>query len=194
MYPAKAEHIITDLLTNRLSPELTYHNLHHTKSVVNAANELARLEGITNSNDLFILLTAAWFHDCGYVNTYEKHEEESCRIAMELLPDAGYNQEQIHIICSLIMKTHVPQMPETILEKILCDADLDYLGKDDFVKEGANLYSEWKSRGRVQDESEFNRIQIGFLEKHRYWTSTAQRLREPVKSDHLRRLKEVCEL
>lgn len=194
MYPARAEHIITDLLTNRLSPELTYHNLHHTRNVVNAANELARLEGITNSNDLFILLTAAWFHDCGYVNTYDKHEEESCRIAMELLPDAGYNQEQIHIICSLIMKTHVPQMPETLLEKILCDADLDYLGKEEFFKEGSNLFTEWKSRGRVQDEADFNRIQIRFLEKHTYWTSTAQRLREPVKSDHLRKLKEVCEL
>jgi uncharacterized protein len=193
MYPEKAEQIITELLTTQLSSDLLYHNLDHTRSVVHSSMELAGMEGVSNSEELFLLLTAAWFHDCGYVNTYESHEEESCRIAMKLLPDAGYTKEQLDIICSMIMKTHVPQQPVTKLEMILCDADLDYLGKNDFSRLGNSLFREWMIKGRVKDENEFNKIQIHFLEGHRYWTSTAQMLRQPVKEKHLQHLKMLCE-
>jgi uncharacterized protein len=191
MYPEKAEKIITELLTARLSPDLFYHNLSHTKSVVSAALEIAAEEGIKNTDDLFLLATAAWFHDAGYINTYEKHEEESCRLAMELLPDAGYSQGQIHAICTLIMKTHVPQQPETLLEKILCDADLDYLGRNEFASLGADLLMEWKVRGKVNDEMQFNKMQIGFLEGHHYWTKSSQLNREPVKAMHLQKLRKM---
>lgn len=191
MYPEKAEKIVTELLSARLSPDLFYHNLYHTKSVVAAALEIASDEGINNGDELYLLATAAWFHDAGYINVYEKHEEESCRLAMEYLPNAGYTQEQIHAVCTLIMKTHVPQLPETLLEKILCDADLDYLGRNEFTHLGAELMREWQVRGKVSDESEFNKMQIKFLENHQYWTNTARKKREPVKAKHLQRLREM---
>jgi uncharacterized protein len=193
MYPEKAEKIITELLTNGLSSDLFYHNLYHTNSVVSAALEIAAQEGITDDEDLFLLATAAWFHDSGYISVYERHEEESCRLAMEILPSAGYNQEQIHIVCSMIMKTHMPQQPVTALEMILCDADLDYLGRSEFYDRGVDLFREWKRRGKVNDENEFNRMQIRFLESHRYFTKSSRALREPVKAAHLQKLKELCE-
>jgi uncharacterized protein len=193
MYPEKAEKIITELLTARLSPDLFYHNLYHTKSVVSAALEIASEEGIKDEQDLFLLATAAWFHDAGYINVYEKHEEESCKLAMELLPAAGYTQDQIHTVCTLIMKTHVPQLPETLLEKILCDADLDYLGRSEFSRMGSCLMEEWKVRGKVNNASQFNKMQIGFLEKHRFWTKTSQTKREPLKAQHLQKLREMSD-
>jgi uncharacterized protein len=190
----KVEIIATGLLLKSLSPDLYYHNLVHTKNVVSAALELAASEGITNEADLTFLLTAAWFHDVGYVVGYEHHERESCKMARELLPQAGFNKQQIDIVCKLIMKTHVPQEPETILEKILCDADLDYLGQPEFTRLGKDLFKEWQAKGRVNDEQEFNLLQINFLQKHKYWTLTSQRLREPVKQQHLQTLKMLCEL
>lgn len=193
MYPEKAEEIITELLSTRLSPNLFYHNLYHTKGVVSAALELAALEGITDSEELYLLATAAWFHDAGYVNTYEHHEEESCKLAMSLLPAAGYSQEQIHRICTLIMKTHVPQLPETLLEKIICDADLDYLGRNEFPRVSKELFREWKARDKVTEEAEFNKMQISFLSAHKYWTNSSRRLREPVKAAHLQKLKEIID-
>ena len=158
----RAEEFISNLLSNELTSELYYHNYSHTKAVVKASQELASAEGV-NGHDLLLLKTAAWFHDCGYVNIYEHHEEESCRIAKGALPDFGYSEEEIEIICNMIMKTRVPQLPETILEKILCDADLDYLGQNEFTERGKDLYLEWKRMGKVSDEKEFNRMQIHFL-------------------------------
>ena len=190
----KVEKIVTDLLENRLSSDLYYHNLSHTKNVVSAALELAASEGITEEEDLIYLSTAAWFHDVGYVVGYEHHERESSKLAREMLPHAGFSESQIDVVCKMIMKTHVPQEPESKLEKILCDADLDYLGRPDFPDLGLDLFREWQAKGRVTDRQEFNLLQIGFLQTHKYWTLTSQQLREPIKQQHLQGLKMLCEL
>jgi uncharacterized protein len=187
----KAEQYIQDLLINQLSDKLFYHNYQHTMEVTSSAMQIAAAENITDAHSLSLLKTAALFHDCGYVKTYEQHEEAGCEIAKISLPGFEYNNNEIETICSIIMKTRIPQMPVSILEKILCDADLDYLGMDVFDEKGKLLFMEWQEKGKTTDLDEFNKIQISFLQNHHYWTASSRQRREPVKQEHLSRLKSI---
>ena len=185
----QATEFITELLQNRLSDLMYYHDYHHTNNVLNAATELAAEENVVDEHELLLLKTAALFHDAGYLYTYENHEEESCRIVREHLPDFGYSVNDIEMICGLIMKTKMPQSPETLLEKILCDADLDYLGSDDFEINGQKLFKEWTAMGKLSNKEEWDKAQIKFLESHSYWTKSAGEKRDQKKLEHLRKLK-----
>ncbi len=188
----KASHYIQEVLKTQLSPLLFYHSYDHTMGVLKAAVEIANNENIQSEEDLILLKTAALYHDCGFINAYENHTEEAaCVIVNEVLPGFGYNRAQIEIICQLIMKTKMPQQPETHLEKILCDADLSYLGHDNFVKIGNKLFQELNAMGKSIDEKEWNIMQIDFLQTHHYWTATAISNREKIKAEHLKRLQEM---
>lgn len=183
-----AEKFITELLQSKLSPLLFYHDYFHTMDVLKACIAIANEEHITDENELTLLKTAALFHDCGFVNAYHQHEEEGCRIAREQLPSFGYTNEQIEKICMLIMATKTPQDPKTLLEKILCDADLSYLGTNEFERQGKKLYKEWKERGKLQTEKEWNELQIKFLQSHHYWTASAVLRLKKKKEEHLKKL------
>lgn len=186
----EAEIFLTALLQSELPDAISYHDFSHTKSVINAAEEIAHAENISDKNEINLLKTAALFHDCGFVNTYIGHEEEGCAMAKKLLPGFGYSEEQIETVCSLIMVTKVPQQPKTILEKILCDADLFYLGSDSYSMIAQKLYDEWNAHGKVISEKEWHQMQIHFLESHHYWTRSASEKRDAKKTDNLRKLRE----
>ncbi len=187
----KAEKFILDLLQSKLPENLHYHKVSHTLDVVNSSTEIAIEENIVDPTDLILLRTAALYHDCGFINVYEDHEEEGCRITREILPMFSYNADQIEIICEMIMKTKIPQRPATHLEKILCDADLDHLGKEDFEIIGRQLISERRAHGFQGDENAWNEIQISFLESHTFWTESSRRKGNQKKSEHLMRLKNL---
>ena len=185
----EVEDFILQKLRFELSENLYYHGLHHTLDVVEAAECIAKAEGISDEQTLTILRTAALFHDAGFSTAYEHHEAESCRLAREYLPRFGYEPEQIQVICGMIEATKIPQSPKNLLEEIICDADLDYLGRDDFESIADSLYRELKARDLVADVQAWDTKQIQFLENHRYRTATAQATRQPVKQLHLQRLK-----
>jgi uncharacterized protein len=182
---------ITGELRARLDPTLYYHGFHHTLDVTNAALRLAEAEGIRDRESLQLLETAALFHDSGFLNTYQGHELEGCTMARNVLPDFDFSENQVAIVCGMIMATRIPQEPKTHLEKIIGDADLDYLGRDDFEQVAATLFKELKVRGLVSDITAWNQVQIRFLETHQYWTVTAQNWRNAAKQQHLDNLKGV---
>jgi len=184
----KAEKYISDLLQSELPGSLFYHNYDHTLEVLNAVIEIAREEHI-EGEDLLLLKTAALFHDSGFINAYYGHEEEGCKIARSRLPLFDYSDVQIEKICGLIMATKTPQNPQTHLEKILCDADLYYLGTDSFTETAKKLFREWLERGKINSEEEWQRMQIEFLESHHYRTRSAIANREKKKAEHLQNLK-----
>lgn len=190
MEVAVAERFVLDLLSSRLSETLYYHGMHHTLDVERAALILAKEEGIEDAASLNLLKTAALFHDSGFINTYKDHEEEGCRIARKQLPLFSYSKEQIDVICGMIMATRIPQSPQNQLEMIICDADLDYLGRDDFDLIADTLFKELEVRQLVTDIDNWNQIQIKFLEAHRYHTKAAQQKREAIKQQHLNKLRQ----
>lgn len=184
----KAEEYIITQLGLRLSETLYYHGLHHVEDVTDAAMNLAGQEGITDKQSLQLLRTAALYHDCGFMNTYQNHEEEGCRIVREVLPDFGFSEAEIISVCGMIMATKIPQNPQNQLEQIICDADLDYLGRDDFEPIAETLLQELKVRQIVADRHSWNQIQVKFLTTHHYWTRSATEQRTLKKAVHLEKL------
>lgn len=185
---AKAEDYVIKLLKEKLSPHLHYHSLAHTFDVVSAAERLALAEGITDEN-LFLLKSAALFHDAGFVEQYKHNEPIGARMAGEILPNYGYSPEQIKQIQELIYVTAIPHKPKSLLEEIMCDADLDYLGRPDFFQIGDRLRRELRENGELDSDRKWDELQISFLSQHRYFTKTAIETRRPLKQQHLERVK-----
>lgn len=186
-----AKKFILQKLRNELSDKLYYHGLHHTLDVLLVAKQLCDSEGILG-NEKKLVQTAALFHDCGFVkNIHNGHEAEGCKIARQYLPEFAYSLPEIDTICSMIMATKIPQTPNNLLEKIICDADLDYLGRPDFYTIGRTLYHELGAYHLIDDEKTWNRLQVSFLSNHQFFTKTNKEHRESVKIKYLMELKDL---
>lgn len=177
--------LILDKLKNELPEHLHYHSVYHTLDVYNAAINIAEKEGLTAA-DLKLLLIAAIYHDAGYLIEDKKHEKHSCEIARKYLPEFQYSKEHIDIICDIIMATKLPHKPQSHLQEIICDADLDYLGRTDFFIIGDKLYHEMLAIGTLKNREEWDRLQVEFLEQHRFFTSTSIKLRKAEKEKNLK--------
>ena len=188
---AAAKKFIVSKLRTELTPKLYYHSPEHTIDVYNATLRLAKLEKISG-HDLLLLKTAALYHDAGLIKRYKEHEDASVQIAIETLPEFGYSSEDIEIICRLIASTCLPQAAESKIEKILCDADLDYLGRDDFFMIAHKLRYEWEELGFLHSTlKEWYQIQIDFLGEHHYYTPSANDLRYNGKIKNLLEIKDL---
>ncbi|WP_028298058.1 HD domain-containing protein [Olivibacter sitiensis] len=180
--------IILKKLKEELPEHLSYHSVAHVKDVVAATEKIAQAENITESQ-LTLLKTAALFHDSGFLYGSKNHEEKSCEVAQEYLPSYGYTQDDIDRIKGMIMATKIPQSPKNHLEEILADADLDYLGRDDFFTIGNRLYNELAIFGIVTSDRAWNLLQEKFLESHHYFTQTAIANRSEKKQKNLELIK-----
>jgi len=168
----KAYSYLTGKLQRELPQSITYHNLNHTKNVIEAAITIAHDQNITG-DEATMLKTAALFHDAGFLISSSDHETHSCQLAQQHLPGFGYDEIQRAYICELIMTTKMPQSPFNLASKVLCDADLYYLGQRDYTKQAENLYQELLSANKIGSQSEWIIVQINFLQSHRYFTDTA---------------------
>ena len=179
------EHVV-DMLETRM-PNLPYHNVRHVQDVRDAALKIANTEHATEK-EMQLIELAALLHDIGFIQGAKDHEATSARMAQEMLPAFGYQEADIESIKSMIMATKLPQSPTSHLDKILCDADLDYLGRDDFFDIGATLREELMAAGVVESEREWNLVQKTFLESHRYHTAYGKQNREANKQERLKQI------
>ena len=168
---------------------ITYHDASHTKYVIAAAEHLAAGENVTGNN-LILLKTAALFHDAGFLQNHHDHEELSCKTARKLLPDYNYTPEQIEAVCDMIMATKLPQSTDDNLSRLLCDADLYYLGGDEYTANAHKLFLEFKKNGFVKTQTEWDLRQAEFLSTHHYFTPTAVKEREEKKQHNLQQVQE----
>ncbi len=187
---APEEKAILKQLEDGLSPNLHYHGLHHTRDVMEAALRIASSEGLPE-DQIRLLRIAVLYHDSGFVVNSKDHESHGCEIAKRNLPAYGYSPKEIETICGMIMATRIPQSPHNLLEKIICDADLDYLGRDDFNRISRSLYEEIKLSGQNLGERDWNLLQKKFLENHHYFTEFGKKNREPLKQQHLRKINDL---
>lgn len=186
---AAAKKFILSKQKKELPKHLSYHSVAHVKDVFDSAKRLAKAEGVSGE-DLDLLLTAVLYHDCGFTIQSKEHEKIGCDIARATLPGFDYTQQQIERICGMIMATRIPQTPHNLLEQIIADADLDYLGRNDFWTIGNKLFAELQMYGILQSEEEWNKLQEGFLEKHHYFTKTAIATRKEKKDEYLVQIKQ----
>ena len=187
---------LQELMLNKLERELPcylyYHNVKHTIDVVTQAELIGIGEGV-DDEELLLLKTAALFHDSGHILGYDDHEYYATLIAREVLPDYSYTQRQIDTICDLIMATKMPPKPKSKLEKIICDSDLDYLGRSDMIPVSNSLYRELKEMNKIGSMKDWNILQMKFITGHQYYTKTAQSLREVNKQKQIERISRLID-
>lgn len=185
-------------LERELPSTLFYHSLWHTRDeVAPRAEWLAEREGLPDVSRLLVG-TAAYFHDLGFVEQCHDHELCSALIAEEVLPHFGYSPVHIDVVTGMIAATRIPQSPRTLLDRILADADLDVLGRDDFFARNRSLRAESAAGGVIVPDSIWYGQQLRFLQQHRYFTATAREERNAKKRENLQALRtlisECCPL
>jgi len=181
-------HKILEELSQKLPEHLTYHNLDHIIDVANGCNYYIDYYMISDRVADLIRI-AAVAHDYGYVFTPVEHEERGIK---EIRPMLGkYSEPEIALINGMIRATKVPQKPQNLYEEILADADLDYLGRDDYGPISDGLYKEFLHFGVVKNEIDWLQLQIRFLENHTFHTDWAKKNRTKAKLERLQRLRDT---
>jgi len=184
------QEMILDKLEMDLPGYLFYHNVKHTVDVVTEVELIGWAEGCTDE-EILLLKTAALFHDAGHIVAYDNHEYHGTLIAKEILPGFNYSNNQIERICELIMSTKLPPRPTNLLENIICDSDLDYLGRSDFIPVSNTLYEELKAQNKIGSLNDWNKLQVKFISVHQYFTATARSLREVNKQLQIERIQNL---
>jgi hypothetical protein len=139
-------------------------------------------------------LVAAWLHDLGYKYGAENHEESSAKLAEEFMEGEGIPTKKIKAISSAILSTRLPQQPRSIVDKVLCDADLYHLSNKTFEEKSELLRNEWRATGfRVMSDKEWSQHNIDFMEGHKYQTPYGQTILAEGKKKNIKRLKKDLE-
>lgn len=183
---------VSSLLKDKLPVEVVYHNFDHTLKVVEAASEIGTGENL-NGEEMEIVLTAAWFHDLGFVVGPKNHEEESKGIAQNYLSEVGYSKDKIAQVLSCIEATKMPQNPQNKLEKVVSDADLFHLGSEGFSISSSLLRSEWELLCKESfDDIAWLEKNEKFIIEHKFYTDYAyQKMNEQKTINRLKIQKDL---
>lgn len=184
----KVEAFIRKIYEDKGNEHMVYHNISHTLEVIKIAEEIAQAENLSQ-DDLEIVLIAAWFHDVGHLDICYGHEEFSSSVAKELLEKNNYPKEKLEKIINCIQATKIPQTPKTLVEKILCDADLHHLGMPDLDEKGQILRLEFRNRNiKHYTDIEWYETTLNFLKSHKFHTNYAKQNYEFQKNINLIKL------
>ncbi|WP_422090250.1 Pycsar system effector family protein [Tenacibaculum ovolyticum] len=169
----EVEKFVINLLNENLKASFVYHSISHTQRVVEKTKEL--IEGMAiDEKSAEILLIAAWFHDVGYMESIENHEEESIKVAKVFLRKHKVSDDVIQTVLKLILATKMGVTPLNELEKVICDADCAHLGSKNFGDYTSLLRKEWElTKEYVVSDAKWNEENIQFLTNHRFYTDFA---------------------
>lgn len=186
-----AEQYVVSLFSQKIGKDLPYHSFAHTRDVVLHAELIAGNHEL-NEEDHAALILAAWFHDTGFASGLDKvHEEESQRIAADFLKQHKADQPLIDKVNGCIIATRMPQSPTSLIERILCDADLFHLGTKAFIEKNKLLRQEINNfQDKKIGKKEWRHKNLEFLERHRYFTAYGKDVLEPVKRRNLKELEQ----
>lgn len=174
-----------DLMQDNLDPRLVYHNVNHTQNdVVFSVMRMCELIDLSTEKRK-LLITAAWFHDIGYIKKRVGHEKIGIDLVRKKLPDFGFSDKQINQIVKMINATKIPQSPKDLMSKILADADLDNLGRKDFFVLSRRLLKEINNFGESFTEEQWWENQLEFLRNHTYFTVEAKKIREQKQKENI---------
>lgn len=183
----KLKRIVLNKLENGLPKHLTYHNLDHVLDVLDVCNQYIKRNKI-KGDDAYLLRIGAIVHDMGFLKSNINHEEEGAEMAAGIMSSLGMEPKHIEIVKGLILATKIPQSPKTELQKIICDSDLDYLGRNDYVEISNRLYLEFKATNVIKTDEDWKNLQISFLTKHDFHTPFAKKYRSPKKQYWLEKI------
>lgn len=185
----KTEQYVTGLFSDNTDPTLIFHNLHHTKSVVERTKEIAG-HYYLSENDMLVVYVAAWFHDTGYLFTdAAHHEEKSVQLMKEFMTTHTNDEKLLEMTADCIMATHNPRQHDTLLKQIICDADTYHLGTKEFNITNKNVWEEYNAKGTVLSEKEWTVKTIALLKEHEFYTKYCKDLLQKRKQKNMKKLK-----
>ncbi len=166
----KIEGFVTELYNSKTPQTLFFHDISHTKEVVEAANLIGNKTGL-NGDEMEILLISAWFHDVGYTERHDKHEAISIEIASKYLEAEGYENKKLQQVLKCIAVTEIPQEPTNDMEAALCDSDMIHLSQDEFIEKTSRIRKELNAlSGKNLNKTDYLKITIDFFNSHTYKT------------------------
>ncbi len=187
----KVEEYASGILNQEIAEQWTYHDHYHTTRVVEAVKMIGKESGLSES-DIEILTIAAWFHDTGYREGCQQHEQRGALCAREFLEPLGYPNESIMKIEGCIMATQMPQNPTNLMEMVMCDADLHHLACDDYGEMAAKMHKEIEMvKDKEISEEEWNEMNYNFFKDHEFFTEYGKTHLEPRKAANLKSIKKA---
>lgn len=179
---------VLELLRTKLPESLYYHGADHTLKVMEVAEEYIEHHKL-GVHEAQILRLAVLLHDVGYTKSSLNHEEEGAKIAKEMMTEQGYSFLHTKVVADLIRATKMPHRPTNQLERIICDVDLDYLGRENYKDISELLFKELYENSMIDSREEWIKMQVDFLENHKFHTLYARNERQPVKEKWLAELR-----
>jgi len=184
----EAGNYVSKLIKEKLPESIEFHTIEHAKCVVDNAVFIGENSGLTK-DELNIVKLCAWFHDTGYIIKSVGHEEESAKIAGEFLTSKDVDEEIISQVKNSILATRVPQQPETLISKVLCDADLMHLSEDNYFERIEKMREEWINISKKKiSKRKFHSKSVKFFQTHEFHTDFAKKELQPKKAKNLQLL------
>lgn len=180
----KTKEYVAGFIGENFSEKICYHNIDHSIEVVEAA-ELIGNHCEISDKDLETVIIASWFHDTGYYLGCKEHEIESSKIAQSFLSDENVSQNIINKVINCILSTKVPQLPKSLLEKIICDADLYHLSSDNFLEKSELLLHEFRHQKQDISLDIWLKQSIEFISNHEYHTSYGKKILAPLANKNI---------
>jgi uncharacterized protein len=175
---------VCDRLLKEVPSEYTYHSLRHTLDVIEMAIEIGKAEHVSD-DELTLLKIAALFHDTGYINSRQNHEEESTKIFITYAEKHKLSGDMISTVVGCIKATKIPQAPQN---------RLDYLGREDFSEIGELLYVELTNCNEIANRNAWNQLQVNFLSSLKFHTTYSQQKRQQQLETNLTVVKKLISL
>jgi predicted metal-dependent HD superfamily phosphohydrolase len=180
---------VHDLFSSKKDDRLIYHNLYHTEQVVKNAVKISNHYKLSDA-DFFVVVTAAWFHDIGYLSSWDQHEQHGADAAVAFLKNKNVDENILTAIYDCIMATRMPQKPSGLLQQIICDADLFHLGGESFKERNKLMRKEAEAFCEKKiDKETWRENTIALFEGHHYHTDYCQQELKAGKDKNLEELK-----
>ena len=184
----EVEAYVTNFISEQVPKEFAYHDVQHTLDVVASVKEIGQSFEL-GDGEMEMLVLSAWFHDTGYDKGAMGHEERSAKYAEDYLKKYSYSPEKLNVIKSCILATKMPHEPETLLQRIICDADLSHLGQTVYWDRCSRVRQEMTlTQSSIMSEQEWIDFELKFINQHKYQTTVAQQLYGARKEKHIRQL------
>jgi predicted metal-dependent HD superfamily phosphohydrolase len=184
----EAEIYMISVFREKFSPEICFHDLLHTKTVIHAVKEIGSQSSLSE-DQMEIAILAGWFHDAGYGWKYIGHEEESNKVCAQFLKKVNYSPYRIAQVLSCIDATRIPQHPLNLTEEVLCDADFYHLSQPGYPQNERLLRQEWlQCLDRKYTDTEWNNMNYTFLKTHQYFTDYGKKILQKGKEKNMNEL------
>jgi predicted metal-dependent HD superfamily phosphohydrolase len=189
----KTEQHVTALFNDHPNPALLFHNLEHTKKVVERTKEIAG-HYYVSEKDMLAVFVAAWFHDTGYLFTdAANHEEKSVELMKEFMQQHAHDEEMIEKIAACILATKPPFKHDNLLEQIICDADTYHLGTKEFKDTNRKVWEEYNYMGISLSEKEWAQKTMELLTSHHFFTKYCKDQLDKRKKKNMKKIKKIAE-